>query len=352
LSNSGGVKYQYNGKKLTANIGSNVGRSNQVQKDSLGREIRQLDFTNLFPTARITYKFGPQRRLNINYSGTPQPPTIEQVQPILENTNPLFITLGNPTLKQAFRHSMNVSFSDFKTLSGRYIWINGSFNPVQNAIVTSQFVDSGITRQLYVNAKGNYNYWFSGDYNIKIKKVDMNVGLGFNSNGGRYVNYVKGEKNITDQKSNAISLNINKYKEDKFEFYLWSNVSYNSSKSNTQKVNYWAQSANLGMNIYITKNFQIGTDADLTLRQKTDAFTGNNNFVVWNSNISYKIFKKRNGIFRLDMNDILQQKKGYERTFNSNYVYERHYNTLGRYALLSFTWNFTKNPGAPPAQTK
>jgi hypothetical protein len=106
------------------------------------------------------------------------------------------------------------------------------------------------------------------------------------------------------------------------------------------------------MNIYITKNFQVGTDADLTLRQKTDAFTGNNNFVVWNSSVSYKIFKKRNGVFRLEMNDMLQQKKGYERTFNSNYVYERHYNTLGRYALLTFTWNFTKNPGAPSAQTK
>jgi hypothetical protein len=352
LSNSGGVKYQYNGKKLTANIGSNIGRSNQVQKDSLGREIRQLNFTNLFPTARINYKFAAQRRLNINYSGTPQPPTIEQVQPVLENTNPLFITLGNPSLKQAFRHSVNVNFNDYKTLSGRYIWVNGSFSPVQNAIVTSQFIDSGITKQLYVNANGNYNYWFNADYNVKIKKLDMNVGLGFSTNGGRYVNYVKGEKNITDQKANGISLNVNKYKEDKFDFYLWSNISYNNSQSNTQKVNYWSQSGNVGMNIYITKNFQVGTDADVTLRQKTDAFTGNNNFVVWNSNVSYKIFKKRNGVFRLELNDMLQQKKGYQRTFNSNYVYERHYNTLGRYALLSFTWNFTKNPGAPPAQSK
>jgi len=96
----------------------------------------------------------------------------------------------------------------------------------------------------------------------------------------------------------------------------------------------------------------VGTDADLTFRQKTDAFTGDNNFVVWNANMTYKIFKKRNGVFKLEMNDILQQKRGYERTFNSNYIYERHYNTLGRYALLSFTWNFTKTPGAPPAQTK
>ena len=352
LSNSGGAKYQYNGKKLTANIGSNIGTSSQTQKDSLGRDVRQLNFTNLYPTSRLSYKFAAQRRLNLNYSGTPQSPTIEQVQPILENTNPLFITLGNPSLRQAFRHNINSFFSDFKTLSGRSIWISGGFTSVQNAIVTSQVIDSGITKQRYVNAKGNYDYWFNGSYNIKIKKLDINVGAGLTSNGGRYVNYVAGEKNSTNRKSNGLELNVNKYKENKFELYFWNTFSYNTSESNTQKVSYWSSSGNGSMNINITKEFQVGTDADLTFRQKTDAFIGDNNFVVWNANVSYKIFKKRNGVFKLELNDILQQRRGYERTFNSNYVYERHFNTLGRYAMLSFTWNFTKNPGAPPAQTK
>jgi len=352
LSNSGGAKYQYNGKKLTVNIGSNIGRSNQIQKDSFGREVRRLNFTNLYPTSRISYKFAAQRRLNLNYSGTPQSPTIEQVQPILENTNPLFITLGNPALKQAFRHNINFFFSDFKTLSGRSIWINGSFNPVHNAIVTSQEIDSGITRQHFVNAKGNYDYWFNASYNVKIKKIDLNVGAGINTNGGRYVNYVNGERSSTIRKSNGLELNMNKFKEEKFDLFIWNTFNYNTSESGTQKISYWSSSGNASLNVNITRKFLVGTDADLSFRQKTDAFTGDNNFVVWNANMSYKIFKKQNGVFRLEMNDILQQKRGYERTFNSNYVYERHYNTLGRYVLLSFTWNFTKNPGTPPAQTK
>ena len=352
LANSGGIKYQYNGKKLMANIGSNVGTSNQTQKDSLGREVRQLNFTNLFPTARIGYRFAPQRSLNFNYSGTPQPPTMEQVQPILENTNPLFITLGNPSLHQSFRHNVSAFFNDYKTLTGRSIWINSSISSTHNAIVTSQVIDSGITKQRYVNASGNYNYWFYGNYNRKIKKIDMYVGLNINSNGGRYVNYVNGLKNSTNQKTNGFGIDLGKYKENKFDFNLGANFSYNTTQSVTQKISYWSSTDNASVNIFLTKNFQVGTDADFTLRQKTDAFTGNNNFVVWNANMSYKVFKKRNGVFKLEMNDILQQRRGYERTFNSNYVYERHYNTLGRYAMLTFTWNFTKNPGAPPVQTK
>jgi len=352
LSNSGGVKYQYNSKKFVANIGTNVGTSDQTQRDSVGKEIRQLNFTNLFPTSRLTYRFAPQRSINLNYSGTPQSPTIEQVQPILENTNPLFITLGNPSLRQAFRHNVSVFFTDFKTLSGRSIWINGSVTPVHNAIVTSQLIDSGITRQRYVNTTGNFDYWFYGSYGIKIKKLDMYLGFNVNNNGGRYVNFVNGLKNSTRQSTNGIGFNLSKYKENKFEFNISSDFNYNKSQSSTQQVSYWSSSENANVTVYITKNFQIGTDGDLTLRQKTDAFTGNNNFFVWNANVNYKIFKKRNGVFKLEMNDILQQRRGYERTFSSNYVYERHYNTLGRYAMLSFTWNFTKNPGAPPVQNK
>jgi hypothetical protein len=224
--------------------------------------------------------------------------------------------------------------------------------PVHNAIVTSQLIDSGITRQRYVNTTGNFDYWFYGSYGIKIKKLDMYLGFNVNNNGGRYVNFVNGLKNSTRQSTNGIGFNLSKYKENKFEFNISSDFNYNKSQSSTQQVSYWSSSENANVTVYITKNFQIGTDGDLTLRQKTDAFTGNNNFFVWNANVNYKIFKKRNGVFKLEMNDILQQRRGYERTFSSNYVYERRYNTLGRYAMLSFTWNFTKNPGAPPVQNK
>lgn len=348
LSNSGGIKYQYSGKKLIANVGSNFGTSNYTQKDSLEREVRQLHYTNLFPTSRITYKFAAQRSLNFNYSGSPQSPTIDQVQPIRENTNPLFVTIGNPSLQQAFRHNISMFYNDFKMLTGRSIWINGSISPVHNAIVTSQTIDSGITKQQYVNAKGNYDYWLYGSYNIKIKKVDIYLGLNLNTNGGRYVNFVNGEKNRNNRSVYGFGFNAGKYKENKFEFNVWNSFNYNTSESNHQKVKYWSSSDNVSSSIYFDKNWQIGSDADFTFRQKTDVFTGNNNFVVWNANVSYKIFKKHNGIFKFEINDILKQRKGYERTFSSNYIYERNYNTLGRYAMLSFTWNFTKNPGTQP----
>ena len=359
LSNSAGAKYQYNGKKIMANIGTNVGISNYEQKDSFGREVRQLNYTNLFPTARITYRFAPQRGLTLNYSGSPQAPSVNQVQPIVENSDPLFKTIGNPSLQQAFRHNLSVFFNDFKTLTGRSIWVNGSLNATDNAIVSNQTVANGVTTTQYVNASGNYNYYFYGSYNIKIKKTDMYVGFSVNTNGNRYVNFLDGKKNFSHQRTMAGGLNIENYKEDKFDMWLRTNFEYTVSVSaknkftteDNSKTHYWGQTHNGGINLHYKKRLDIGTDADFAFKQKTSDFANNNVFTIWNANIAYKIFKKRNGIFKFEIDDILKQRRGYNRSAYSNSISERYYNALGRYAMLSFTWNFTKNPETP-APTK
>jgi hypothetical protein len=347
LSNSGGLKYQYTGKKLTANIGSNMGVADYRQNDSSGKEVRHYRYTNLFPTSRFTYRFSQQRHLNLQYSGTPQPPSVEEIQPTRENTNPLFIVIGNPLLEQAFRHNISLFFTDFKMLSGRSIWLQGSFSPVQNAIVSNQVIDRGITTQKYVNTSGNYNYYFYGSYGTEIKSIGLNVGLNTNVNGGRYVNFVNGIKNSSRQTTLGLGFNSSKYKEEKYDVSVSTDFNYNRSASNIniQDNNFWSQQHNIRLHIYFTKKFQFGTEANFYLREKTDAFTGNNNFTVWDADLSYKFFKKRNGVLKLEVKDILKQRRGFDRQINANYIFERNYNMLGRYAMLSFQWNFTKNPG-------
>ncbi len=347
LSNSAGIKYQYNSKKLTANIGTNIGISDYNQKDSNDKQVRHMSYTNIFPTSRITYRFTTQKSLNLTYSGTPGPPGIEQIQPIRENSNPLFITIGNPDLDQSFRHNFSLFFTDFKMLTGRNIWINASVSTTDKAIVTSQVINSGITTQQYINTSGNFNYYFYGSYGFKIAKADTYVGLTLNSNGNNYVNFINGKKNTSKNRTTGLSLHSSKYEEDKYMFSLDAGIKYNSSTSTISsfKNNFWTQNYGLDAEYSITKRFTVGSDVEFDLREKTEAFTGNNNFITWGMEVSYKIFKKRNGIFTFEINDLLGQRRGYNREFTSNYLYEKNYNTLGRYALLSFNWNFNKSPG-------
>lgn len=348
-SNTGGAKIQYNGKKLVANIGTNAGVSNYIQRDSLDKKVNHFTYTNLFPSARLNYRFNTTRSVMINYNGAPQPPSIDQIQPVRVNDDPFNLIIGNPDLKQAFSNNFNIMYNDFKVLTGRSVWLQMGMNTTSNAIVQSQNIDKGVRTLQYVNTNGNYNGWAYANYGFKLKKPEVNVNLDLNGNINRYVSFVQGEKNISKNSRLGFGIGFYRYKENKYSFGLNAGASKNfgSSSNNSRALNnFLTHQYNFDANYYFTKRFSIGTNLDMNFRQKVDAFDQNNNVTMWNGNIVYKIFPKRNGEFRFEAFDILNQRKGFERNFNQNFVSERTYQVLQQYFMLTFSWNFTKTPGA------
>jgi hypothetical protein len=70
---------------------------------------------------------------------------------------------------------------------------------------------------------------------------------------------------------------------------------------------------------------------------------------LWNGYIGRKFLKNDKGLLKFYAYDILNQNKGYDRQVNTNVISERNYETLTRYFLLSFVWNFSKTPAGAPA---
>jgi hypothetical protein len=354
VSNSVGAKYQYNSKKILANIGSNIGVSNYSQKDSSGKKVRSYSYTNLFPTTRLTYKLGAQKSINFNYSGSPQSPSISQIQPIRENADPLNVVIGNPSLKQAFRHNLSLSYNNYQVLTGKSIWATLYFNPTQNAIVTSQVTDVTGKRTLqYVNAAGNYNGFGQASFSFKLKKSGINLGPNFHFNANQSVNFIQPPgytsllKNVTTTKNVSLGMNLYKYKDEKYDVSFSPNVSRNFSKSSisNNKSAYWMGGLYGDINYYISKKWEIGTNCNLTFREKLDAFDNNANIAEVNAEITHKFFKNNNGVLKFQVFDLLDQKKGFNRYYDSNYITEKTYDVLRRYFMLSFVWSFSKNPG-------
>lgn len=348
-SNTGGAKIQYNGKKLVANIGTNAGVSNYIQRDSLDKKVNHFTYTNLFPSARLNYRFNTTRSVMIQYNGSPQPPSIDQIQPVRVNDDPFNLIIGNPDLKQAFNNNFSVMYNDFKVLTGRSVWLQLGMNNTSNAIVQSQTIDKGVRTLQYVNTSGNYNGWAYASYGFKLKKPEVNINFDLNGNTNRYVNFIQGIKNIATNNRFGFGLGFYRYKENKYNFGIRGGGSKSFSKSNNNSGalnNFWTHEYSVDGNYYFTKRFSIGTNLDMNFRQKVDAFDQNNNVIMLNGNIAYKIFPKRNGEFRLEGFDILNQRKGFERNFNQNYAMEKTYQVLQQYFMLTFSWNFTKTPAA------
>lgn len=348
LTNTAGAGFSYNSRKITAFAGTDVALSNFVQTDEMLHQVIKRDYTNFFPRGNFNYKFNSSTRISLNYNGNTTQPSIQQIQPIQDNTNPLNITIGNPFLKQAFTHSIRFNANSYQVFSQRGFFLFGSFSTTENAIVNSSVVDysSGKTINQYVNSNGNYNYYSSFNYNMTIKKWDMNFSAGLNLNGGSNNNFINHLENKTTNQNYGFDVRLYKGKENKYDISYRVGVNYNQSKSsiNTSvQTNYWTNDHHLGLNITLPKRFEFNTDVDATFRQKTDLFTKNNNVIQWDAYIGKKIFKNDKGLIKLSAFDILDQNKGYDRYITSSVIQETNYQTINRYFMLSFVWNISKS---------
>ena len=347
-THSAGLSFKVNNDKLVYSIGSNISLSNFRQKDLRTNNLYKYSYTNLFPKASIRYNLKAQSRINLTYNGNTRQPTLDQLQPIRENTDPLNIQIGNPNLKQSFNHTINLSFNDYKVLTSRNIYISTSMNIVDNAIGTSSNVDSvGRRTNQFVNVQGNYNANMWGGYWFKWKKLNVNIGLNFGGQLFRYNSFVNGLKNINDSYNYNFGVSINYDKENKSSFYFSPRATRNYSVSSLRKdivTKYWTSESELGGNVVLPWKMEFTTDVNINIRQKTSVFDRNLNNVKWNAYLSRKFWKNKTGELKLCVLDLLDQNIGFSRNTSSNFISENTYNTVRRVWLLTFTYNFTKNP--------
>ena len=350
FTEKGGLAYNFVKKKMRFAAGADVGFAKFHQSDLVADTSATRHFVNWFPTASFMYSFTNMRRLNFQYNGIPQQPSVTEIQPILTNENPLNVYIGNPGLKPQFTHRMSVFFNDYKVLTDRGIWANVWVNFTPNDISTSTYVDaSGKQTNQYVNVNGTYSVggWMS--YSFKWKKPDIRFGFNANPNINNNVSYVNGLRNNTHSNSFTFGPSLYKSKEKKYDFDVNFNATYTKSTSsiNTGIVTeYWTYQIETGGNLYLPLKFQIHADANINLRPKSSAFPTSNNVTLINGWVGKKFLKHDQLLFKVAVNDLLNQNVGFNRTVNSNFISQNTYSTIRRYGMVSIVWNFTK-PGTP-----
>ena len=348
LLNTGGINYRFSKpKKYNYTIGMAVS-ANKLEQNDLKRDtVSTYRFLNFFPIATLQMNMKKNRNLYVSYRGSTQQPSIEMLQPVADNTDPLNISVGNPNLKLALNHNLEAYMQKFDFLSESGYWANISLNYTQNSFATREIVDS-IGRRIYqtVNVNDVYNAGSYFSYNFKIKNTGWNFDIGSQLAYGQNVNFVNGEKNKTNSGQIGINSSARYMKEKKFSAGFRPDVSYNFSISSIRsdiKTNYWLQTYSLDYGIYFLKKYELNGEVNMQFRQKTSAFPENNNAILWNMWLDRKFTKNDAFKLRIYAFDILDQNIGFRRSINTNLVSERTFNTFNRYLMFSIIWNFSKN---------
>ncbi|MFT3825940.1 MAG: outer membrane beta-barrel family protein [Chitinophagaceae bacterium] len=339
------VNISYNYKNLRAGIGAGVQWLTQdnysVTKDST---LHQYN-VNFTPSANIGYKLGKTGNINLFYNGRSQQPSIQQLQPVPDNSNPLYIRLGNPDLKQSFFHNVNVNIQK----SNGFAYWNGSvgLNVTNNQIVTETYYDD-VGRQISRPININGNYGFSGNVNYsrswRKKNWTFRVNLGSSGSFNNTVNITNKVQNTTKSYNFGQSVGFNYTYTEKLivspSFFIrYSNASYSIQQS--QDPEYITKGASLNISYNWLKRLLVENNVNYNYNSRT-APGIRKGVTMWNASIGWFFFNKKQGTLKFTVYDLLKQNIGVNRTISQTYIEDRQTQVLQRYFLISFTYNLRK----------
>ena len=354
LNNNGSMSYRFVEKKINFVIGAGLGKVNYRTKDVETYKSSAVAFTNFLPTLAFTYKPKQQRNFNVTYNGSPVNPTLQQIQPLIDNTDPLRLNIGNSELVQGFNNRINFRFSDFKVLKSRYIAFSGAISNTAGAITGSNEVSAdGKTVSKFVNADGLYDYNADFTYDMEVYK-GIHAGFSISHNFNRYINFVNGLKNTNDNRSNNFSINLNYWGDRWYSFYANINASQNKSLSSIQSSNPTKYFSLNGYGSVSLKFKKIKTYLDLNTEArvfgKSAAFAQSQNVYLFSPTLKKVVTKNDALEVKISVFDLFNQNADINRNITSNFISESINNTIRRYVLFGMVYNFKNKSASTPSK--
>ena len=355
ISQRASLSFKSQREKFNYTIGLNLDPSyssseNFVGDTTLSKITRKV--VNLSPMAQFNYMFDKRTNLRIMYNGRTSQPSMTQLQPVADISDPTNITIGNPDLNPRYTNNVFIRFQQFTPEKQRAFMIMANGSYIINDIVsyTSYNQETGVKTTTYKNVNGNYsgNVRMMLNTPLKNKKFSINsmtMASFANSNG--YINEEKNtnrnlilsERGGIDFRSSYLDLGVN------------GNIRYNATSNSMQKENN-QNTFNYGAGgyttIYLPLNFKIESDVNWSTNSGYgDGFKQNE--VLWNASASKSFLKNNQGTLRFKIYDILQQRSNISRSVTASYIQDSEYNTLGSYFMVHFIYRFSIFKGGASA---
>lgn len=343
-SHMGNMVFRLVKKKINVSAGGGLVFTNFQQTDLASKAVYSRPYVNFFPQAGITLTPKMNQNLSFQYNGKTEQPTIEQLQPLRDNSNPLFVYVGNPALAPAFQHSFSLNFSDYKIVTSRSLYGSINWQFTEHAISSSSTIDAyNKTTFQYVNTDGSTSLNGYLGYNRDLRKIHLQAGGNLNANYNNSYTLLNGKKYLSENTGVNGGLNIGYTKDSLLSVTLQSNVQYSYSHSAIGSAGtgiMWSYSENISATLFLPWKMELGSDCNFNFQPRNAAFHTGQTIIKWNGGLTKRVFKNERGAIKLSVVNILNQNTGYYRYAGGNVISENRNTYIPRYGLLSFTWNF------------
>lgn len=353
LTNRAGVGYRFRRKATT--IGGEVNYQNAVlsgvQLYPNSFEVRRT-FDNFLPSLMVMNRGADGRSFQFFYRTNTNAPSIAQLQNVVNNNNPLFLSAGNPDLKQEYNHNFSTRYGRTNAQKGTSFFFNIAGAFIKNNISNTTYIATKDTTILGfllktgsqfsqpVNVNGNWNIRSFLTYGMPIKSLKSNLNFNIGTGYSRSIGLINNAQNIANTQSVNAGLVLSSNISERLDFTISTNANYNTVRNSLQPAldgTFYFQNTNLRFNWLTKKGFFVNSTVSNTF-YKGLGQDFNLNFTLWNASIGQKFLKNQAGEIKLSTFDVLGQNNSVSRSITETYIEDLQTRVLQRFYMLTFTY--------------
>lgn len=354
ITQNAGIGYRWHSTEmnLMTTVSYQVAELRSDESSLAGADIARR-FATVMPSALLLYTMPDHKSLRIFYRTLTRAPSVTQLQHVIDNSNPLLLSMGNPDLVQSYSHTILSRYSlttpdraqsMFLLFSGTYTAhyiANATIIPSRDTLLSDGTTLSQGTQLTYpVNLNGYWNarsfITYGFPFDLVSSTLNLNSGITYARTPGMVNNILSVSNSVSPSVGFVLGSNISQ----DFDFTISYAGNYiiarNSLQANANS-NYYSHTASLKWVWTFWKGIVLNNQLSNALTSGL-AQGFNQNIILWNLSLAKKFFADDKGELKAGVADLLGQNRSVNRSLTSSYVDDTQNEVLTRYFMLSFTY--------------
>jgi hypothetical protein len=340
-----GLNFRLNRPKYSMTVGSSLQQTYlQGQLILLQTEISK-SYQNILPVARFNYDFTNTKHFRVDYETSVQEPTVQQLQPVVDNSDQLNWYVGNPQLRPAYAHNVRLNYTTFDP--GKFISLFAFMDATytSNAITTGQrYTEQQVRISQPVNVDHSTRLSSNVTLSFPVQRIGSRFSLTALATRQQGINVVEGNESDIDQTTLGGRLRYDYRYKEIFDASLGANINRQSTgyEFNEQANQlFYTKTYTAEANVSFLKNYQFSSSCEYWVYQNKGSHYKQDIAFV-NLSISRFLLKAKSGELKFSVNNLLDRNVGVSQTADINYIERQVSNSLGRYYMVTFIYALNK----------
>ena len=343
-----GARLSRNGEKSWVTLGLHVQRSDLsgtiVDRD----ETISNGYTHLLGNVDLKWEVKDGQYLGFRYGTSTREPSLNQLQPFVDNRDPINVYVGNPDLEPSYTHRVGTEYRFFDQFSFVNLFTRAGFNYTSNPIANSRtFDEQGFQTVSPINTDASWSVNGNTRFGTPIRKLGIEINLDYGINYSEGMEVINRESNESRVITNSVGFGLSNRNRERFEISANANFTFNDveyslnqalnrdyvnsrySANGTLYLGAWTLGSGFSWMVYDQNLYNMGR---VTRGEPVSPSPGRN-VARWDVQGSRRLLNDRAEL-QIHANDLLNQSQAVNISNSGSFIQESRTQSLGQYFMV------------------